>query len=96
MSEQVHDEVDASRYVIEVDDVVVGASYYNRFDDHIVFTHTEVDEGHEGQGLASTLVQGALDDVRASGLRVVALCPYVRGWLQRHEDYQDLLHQHAE
>jgi len=90
MSAQVRDDQDASRYVIEVDGNDVGASYYNRYPDHIVFTHTEVDEGHQGEGLASQLVQSALDDVRASGLRVVALCPYVRAWLQRHPDYQDL------
>lgn len=95
MSAQVRDDRDASRYVIEQGGQVVGAAYYKRFDDHIVFTHTEVDEGHQGEGLASELVQSALDDTRNAGLRVVALCPYVRSWLQRHEAYQDLLHQPA-
>ncbi|NNC12801.1 N-acetyltransferase [Planctomonas sp. JC2975] len=90
MSTQVRDDPDATRYVIETDGAIVGAAYYNRFEDHIVFTHTEVDEGHQGEGLASQLVQSALDDVRTAGLRVVALCPYVRSWLQRHPDYQDL------
>ncbi|MGA0567985.1 GNAT family N-acetyltransferase [Rathayibacter sp. KR2-224] len=90
MSAQVHDDRDASRYVIELGGQMVGAAYYKRFDDHIVFTHTEVDEGHQGEGLASVLVQAALDDVRGSGLRVVALCPYVRSWIARHPEYQDL------
>jgi predicted GNAT family acetyltransferase len=90
MSAQVRDDQDASRYVIEMGGQMVGAAYYKRFDDHIVFTHTEVDEGHQGEGLASELVQAALDDARASGLRVVALCPYVRSWIQRHPEYQDL------
>jgi predicted GNAT family acetyltransferase len=90
MSAQVRDDQDASRYVIESGGQVVGAAYYNRFEDHIVFTHTEVDEGHQGEGLAGRLVQAALDDARESALRVVALCPYVRSWLQRHPDYQDL------
>nr|WP_022899892.1 GNAT family N-acetyltransferase [Humibacter albus] len=89
MSAQVRDESDASRYVIEIDGAVVGAAYYNRFDDHIVFTHTEVDEGHQGEGLAGTLVEAALNDARTANLRVVALCPYVRGWLQRHPDFQN-------
>jgi predicted GNAT family acetyltransferase len=90
MSAQVRDDRDASRYVIELDGHMVGAAYYKRFDDHIVFTHTEVDEGHQGEGLAGQLVQTALDDTRAAGLRVVALCPYVRAWIQRHPEYQDL------
>jgi predicted GNAT family acetyltransferase len=90
MSAQVRDDQDASRYVIESAGQVVGAAYYHRFDDHIVFTHTEVDEGHQGEGLAAQLVQYALDDARQAGLRVVALCPYVRSWLRRHPDYQGL------
>lgn len=90
MSAQVRDDQDASRYVIELGGQMVGAAYYKRFDDHIVFTHTEVDEGHQGEGLAGDLVQAALDDARSAGLRVVALCPYVRSWMQRHPEYQDL------
>lgn len=90
MSAQVRDDQDASRYEIEVGGQMVGAAYYKRFDDHIVFTHTEVDEAHQGEGLASDLVRFALDDARGAGLRVVPLCPYVRSWLQRHPDYQDL------
>ena len=56
-----------------------------------MFTHTEVDPRFEGQGIATTLVQGALDAVRASGRDVVAFCPYVKAWLGRHPDYQDLV-----
>ncbi|MBU4335186.1 MAG: N-acetyltransferase, partial [Actinobacteria bacterium] len=33
----------------------------------------------------------SLDQVRASGRTIVAYCPYVRTWLTRHPDYQDLL-----
>ena len=42
--------------------------------------------------MGSTLVRAALDDVRADGRRkVVARCPFVRRWIERHADYQDLL-----
>ena len=44
-----------------------------------------------GHGLGGTLVRGALDDVRARGGSVVPLCPFVRGWIDRHPEYQDLL-----
>jgi predicted GNAT family acetyltransferase len=56
-----------------------------------VFTHTEVDDAYEGQGVGGTLVRGALDDVRRRGAQVVPLCPFVRSWIQRHPDYQDLV-----
>jgi predicted GNAT family acetyltransferase len=36
------------------------------------------------------LVRRALDDVRSRELRVVARCPYVKSWIERHPDYADL------
>ena len=60
-------------------------------DGDFVFTHTEVDPSFEGQGIGGRLVRGALDDVRRRGGRVVARCEFVRAWLNRHADYQDLL-----
>jgi len=56
-----------------------------------VFTHTEIDPAFEGQGLAGVLVQGALADVRASGRRVVPVCPYVAAYVKRHPDDEDLV-----
>ena len=74
------------------DGTLVGAAYYTMREDAVVFTHTEVPEEYEGQGIATQLVRSALDSVRARHLRVVALCPYVRAFLRRHEDeYMDLV-----
>lgn len=71
---------------------LMGVSYYDVIGHTVAFTHTEVDERFEGQGVAATLTRTALDSVRAQGnRRVAALCPYVKGWIARHPDYQDLL-----
>ena len=51
------------------------------------FVHTETQDGYEGKGLASQLVQVALDDARARGLEINPVCPFVRGWLDRHPGY---------
>ena len=56
-----------------------------------VFTHTEIDPQFEGQGLASTLVEAALDDVRASGRRAVPVCPFVAAYVKRHPEVADLV-----
>ncbi|HET9420905.1 MAG TPA: GNAT family N-acetyltransferase, partial [Nocardioides sp.] len=45
----------------------------------------------EGKGVGSTLVSEALDQVRAAGLDVVASCQFVRSYIERHEEYADLL-----
>ena len=80
------------RYEARVDGELVGAAYYDTDDDLIVFTHTEVDEEAEGHGVGSALARAALDDVRADGRRrVIARCPFIKGWIDRHQDYRDLL-----
>lgn len=73
------------------DGTVAGFAEYVRQDGAVVFTHTEVDPAFEGQGVGSTLVSGALDQVRASGQDVVALCPFVKAYVARHAEYQDLV-----
>lgn len=70
---------------------LLGLSAYVVHDGRVVFTHTEVEPHAEGTGVGSALVRGALDQVRASGRQVVALCPFVKAWLERHPDHQDLL-----
>ena len=82
---------DQTRYEIHVDGELAGFTRYRRTPDAVVFEHTEIDDAYEGQGLGGQLARGALDDVRAQGLKVVAECPFIKAWIAKHEDYQDLL-----
>ncbi len=85
------DHADQGRYEIRVSDQVVGAAYYQHRPGALVFTHTEIEPAHEGQGLASRLIGAALDDARRRRLRVVPRCPYVAAYLRQHPEYQDLV-----
>ena len=82
---------DRSRYEIHVDGQVAGFTQYRVAPDAVDFVHTEIDDAYEGQGLGGQLARGALDDVRANGQKVIATCPFIKGWIAKHEDYQDLL-----
>jgi predicted GNAT family acetyltransferase len=83
--------VDAERlYQIVIDGGRAGVVAYRDRDNQRVFYHTEVDDKFAGQGLASQLVQQALTDTRASGKRVVPVCPYVAAFLKRHEEFADI------
>lgn len=88
--EVVHN-VKEERYEILVDGELAGFTAALDRGDTVVFPHTEVFGEFEGQGLASVLVAGALDDVRGRGKRVVATCPYVSRFISKHADYQDLV-----
>ena len=87
----VRDNPSESRYEVVVDGDVAGFTQYEKRGGTTVFVHTEIGDAYEGQGLASKLVKGALDDLRASGTPVASECSYVSGWIEKHPDYQDLL-----
>jgi predicted GNAT family acetyltransferase len=91
MEPTVRDDPEATRYEIRDGDQLLGIAAYDRRGDTVVFTHTEVDQDSGRSGLGSTLVRAALDDVRRRGGKVVALCPFVKGWIERHPDYADLV-----
>jgi uncharacterized protein len=69
----------------------LAAAYYKLDGNIITFVHTEVPPELGGRGVGSKLVQGALDQVRAAGMKVIAECPFVKGWIGKHAEYQDLL-----
>jgi uncharacterized protein len=91
METTVRNNPEKSQYEIRDGDNVLGVAAYERRGDTTVFTHTEVDPDAGQEGLGSTLVRAALDDVRGRGGSVVAQCSFVRGWIQRHPDYADLV-----
>lgn len=90
MTLQVIDSPERNRYEIVRDGTMLGFAAYQRTEQLVVFTHTEVDPALEGQGIGGRLVQGALDQVRSLGLPVLPICPFVQAWMARHPDYRDL------
>lgn len=87
---QVVNNKDESRFEAGVDGKLAVVEYSTR-PGVIVFTHSEVPEELSGRGIAQTLVKTALDYAREHDLKVVPLCSYVRGYIDRHGEYQDLL-----
>lgn len=91
MSVTVTDAPELRRYEAWVDGDLAGFAAYQRKGDVVVFTHTEVDSEHQGHGVAGTLAEEVLDDVRRRGLRARLLCPFLSDWVSHHPEYDDLL-----
>jgi predicted GNAT family acetyltransferase len=90
MTNTVNNNSEKHRFELEVDGHL-GAAYYERSGNVITFEHTEVPAELGGKGVGSRLVRGALDQVRAEGLQVVAQCPFVKAWIGKNPAYADLL-----
>jgi predicted GNAT family acetyltransferase len=69
----------------------IAATYYKIEDGVITFVHTEVPPELGGKGIGSKLIRGALDSVRADGLKVIPECPFVKAFIDKNSTYQDLL-----
>lgn len=89
---QVHvsDAPERNRYEATIDGELAGWAEYTATPQMLVFTHTEVLPRFEGRGVGSALARYGLDDVRCRGLRALAVCPFILGWIQRHPKYADL------
>jgi predicted GNAT family acetyltransferase len=81
----------AARYEILVDGQVAGFVTYRDVAGSRALLHTEVDPAFEGRGLASRLIQYALDDVRHRGLGLLPHCPFVRDFVAKRPTYADLV-----
>ncbi|NUU20967.1 MAG: N-acetyltransferase [Streptomycetaceae bacterium] len=79
------------RYEVRVDGELAGYAEYMATEHVTVFTHSEVYDAYEGQGLGGTLAKGVLDAVRSEGRMVLPLCPFIKGWIARHPEYADLV-----
>jgi hypothetical protein len=87
---EVTNNTESHRFELAVDGHIA-ATYYEIANGVITFIHTEVPPELGGKGIGSKLIGDALDQVRADGLKVIPQCPFVKAFIEKHPDYQDLL-----
>ncbi|HXU24797.1 MAG TPA: GNAT family N-acetyltransferase [Tepidiformaceae bacterium] len=86
----VHQNEQKSRFEIDAGGKVAELVY--RLEPGVIdFLHTGVPKELEGRGIAGRLAAAGLDYAREHGLRVIATCPYVKSYIERHAEYQDLV-----
>ena len=87
---QVRDNKAQSRFELDVEGGLAFANY-RLTPSAVIITHTETPLALRGHGLASELVAGALELIRADGRKVIAGCSFVVDYLRKHEEYADLV-----
>jgi len=86
----VRDNKAQSRFELDVDGGIAFANY-RITPNTVIITHTETPRTLRGQGIASELVEGALDLIRADGRKVIAGCSFVADYLRRHPEHQAMV-----
>jgi len=85
----VRDNKAQNRFELDVEGAVAFANY-RVTPTAVIITHTETPRPLRGRGIASELVRGALELIRADGRKVVAGCGFVVDYLHKNPEFADL------
>jgi predicted GNAT family acetyltransferase len=87
------DNADSQSYEAMINEKVVGMIVYHipPGDRRVTFSHTIVEEEHRGRGIATRLVEYALNDLRARDLKLTNYCGFVAEYIADHPDYKELI-----
>ena len=84
---EVHDNPADHRFEIWADGELAGFSRYEAIGDARAFVHTEIEERYAGRGYGSVLARAALTAMLEARTSVLPFCPFVRRFIQRHEEF---------
>jgi predicted GNAT family acetyltransferase len=80
-------------FYIERDGERVAEQTYSKMPDGktAIIDHTEVAQSLRGQGIARKLTLGAVEWARASGVKIIPICPFAKAVFDRDPDLRDVL-----
>ncbi|HEX2554472.1 MAG TPA: GNAT family N-acetyltransferase [Microvirga sp.] len=90
MAGEIRDNVERSRFELDVGGLVVFASY-RRQGAHLAIYHVEAPPPLRGTGAADRLMRGVVETARQEGLKILPYCGYAGAWIRRHREHRDLL-----
>lgn len=79
------------QYEYHVSGLIPLIEYVFNGDNAIYLTHTEVPMQLEGQGIGTCLVKDVLEDIDKNNMKVVPLCPFVAGYIQKHPEWRRIV-----
>ncbi|TFL19022.1 GNAT family N-acetyltransferase [Jannaschia formosa] len=79
------------RWVVTVDGHEAEMTYSRLGTTKLIVDHTDVPGALRGRGVGLILAERMIADARAEGLRVIALCPFVKAQARRHPEWADVI-----
>ena len=90
MTDDFRDQEDRNRFELDVDGTTAFVTY-RKSPGAITLVHTEVPPELGGRGVGSKLGRATLDAVRAQGGKLEVECDFIRNYMTKHPEYNDLL-----
>ncbi|WP_247648131.1 GNAT family N-acetyltransferase [Pannonibacter phragmitetus] len=81
------------RYHLVIDGVEAEMAYSRAGAGIIIIDHTDVPAALRGRKVGERLVRQAIEDARREGVAIVPLCPFAKAQIDRHPEWQDMVHQ---
>lgn len=81
------------RYVARLPDIEAEAQMtYSRANEHLIIVdHTGVPDAMAGKGVGKALAAHVVEDARARGFGIIALCPFLKAQAERHPEWSDVI-----
>lgn len=79
------------RFEVHIDGDTAGCVTYRDWDDQRIFIHTQISPQWSGRGIGSALLKDALDATVEAGKRIVPVCDFVAGYVDRHDEYTGIV-----
>ena len=80
------------RYRIVVEGIEAEMTYSRAGEGLIIIDHTDVPAALRGRKVGERLVRRAVEDARRDGVAILPLCPFAKAQIDRHPEWQDVLH----
>jgi predicted GNAT family acetyltransferase len=90
MSKDLRDNEGRNRFELDVDGAIAFVTY-RKSPGAITLVHTDVPPELGGRGIGSKLGRATLDVVRAQGRQLSVECDFIRSFMTKHPEYNDLL-----
>jgi uncharacterized protein len=88
----IHDEEDLRFYIPFEGEEDAELTYFYTEDKILDFEHTFVPDSQRGKGVAGKLVKEGLEFAKTNDCKIIASCPVVEAYIERHPEYQEIVH----
>lgn len=79
------------RYFVTIDGHTAEMTYSKAGATRLIIDHTGVPDALRGKGAGQAMVQRAVEDARAAGVKIIPLCPFAKAQIEKHPEWQDVL-----